>query len=248
MVSVNRRRPRAIVTGVASGIGRACALGIIRNGGAVHGIDVVAADPELGRLPNFVGHVGSVDDADMWTHVVKTARSELGGIDGLANIAGAHLKAPLDETTLDDWQRILAVNLTGTFLGVRATRAHLVESRGAIVNVSSVLGVAGRADLAAYSASKGGIIALTRSLAAELGPAGVRVNCVCPGPIATPMLGGGVVERDPGFDISVFERRTLLGRVGRPEEVADVIMYLLSDEASYVTGVTMPVDGGRLAT
>lgn len=237
---------RVLVTGTASGIGRAVAQRLTDDGDHVHGIDLNASRLEDSPNGSFVAHLGDVTSVEDWERVAKEARSEMGGVDALVNVAGINFTTTVEKTSLEDWQRVLSVNLTSVFIGVKTLLADLRQSQGSIVIVSSVLGVAGRENYAAYSASKGGLIALARSLAVELGSSGVRVNCVCPGPIDTPMLdvsGDGTAEEE----LATTERRTVLGRIGRAEEVAGAIRYLLSVDASYVTGAVLPVDGGRLA-
>jgi NAD(P)-dependent dehydrogenase (short-subunit alcohol dehydrogenase family) len=151
------------------------------------------------------------------------------------------------EISLADWQRILNVNLTGTFLMARAAIPALLESRGCMVNVASIAALRGWRYMAAYSASKGGVVALTRTLAVEFGRRGVRVNCVCPGSIATPLAAAltPVENADP---ILMNRGPALLEPpVAQPEEIAGTIAYLVSDEARFVTGSVFTIDGGAMA-
>ncbi len=235
---------RALVTGTSSGIGHAVAQRLVHGGAHVHGFDLAPARAEI---PGLVAHRGDVSNPDDWGRIIGSMSKDLGGIDALINVAGIDHISPVHETTLDDWNRVLSVNLTASFLGVRAALPELAASRGSIVLVSSVLGVAGRDQYAAYSASKGGLIAFARSLAVEFGPRAIRVNCICPGPIDTPMLDLSDDAQSGSNGLETTKRRTAMGRIGHPDEVASAICYLASREASYITGVVLPVDGGRLA-
>jgi NAD(P)-dependent dehydrogenase (short-subunit alcohol dehydrogenase family) len=152
---------------------------------------------------------------------------------------------------LDDWDRVFAVNVRGAYLTIRAAMPHLRKTRGAIVTFGSTAGLAGSATLGPYCASKGAVVLMTRSLALAHAAEGVRVNCVCPGSIETPMLeqafsSAGTAEEGEARR-HLYASRHPLGRFGRPEEVAEVVLFLASDGASYMTGAAVPVDGGRLA-
>jgi NAD(P)-dependent dehydrogenase (short-subunit alcohol dehydrogenase family) len=224
----------ALVTGGASGIGAATAELLRRQGHTVVAADVASG---AGIEPLDVTDESAVDDLVAW--IV----AEHGRLDLAANVAGVPgAYAELTDSTTESWRRTLAVNLDGTYF---CLRAELRAGATAIVNVASSAGRMGVPGLAAYSASKHGVIGLTRSAALEVARRGVRVNCVCPGTIRTPMLRGFV-----GGDEDALEsmgRRAPMGRLGEPEEVAEAIAWLLSDAASFVTGAVVEPDGGVAA-
>jgi NAD(P)-dependent dehydrogenase (short-subunit alcohol dehydrogenase family) len=163
-----------------------------------------------------------------------------GRLDVVANVAGIALSKPFRETDPEDWARILGVNLTGTFLVTRACIDALVATRGVVVNVASLAGISGIAGMSAYCASKGGVVMLSRALAREYGPAGVRVNCVCPGAVDTAITRALHGETPP-------PATSPLGRRAETAEIAAAIAYLASDEAGFVTGSVLVVDGGSQA-
>lgn len=238
----------AIVTGAASGIGAATARAL-----AAEGAHVVVADVDRERGPRVAGAIGGsfepvdvADDAQMARLVGETARA-CGRIDVLVSNAFATVFGSLESLGLAEWRRTLDVTLTAVFTGLRAVVPVMrAQGGGAVVHVASISGLAGDRGLAAYNAAKGGVVNLTRTAALELAPAGIRVNAVCPGLIDTPSL-ARAFERLP-------ERRAVaaaavpVGRLGRPEEVARAICFLASDDASYVTGTTLVVDGGLMAS
>jgi NAD(P)-dependent dehydrogenase (short-subunit alcohol dehydrogenase family) len=241
-----------IVTGGASGIGLACAHALAAAGRPVAIWDLREADStraaaairERHDVPAVgVGidlrHVEGIDAA------VAATRMALPGIGGLVHAAGISLAVPLDQLTPSQWDDVLNVNLRAMPFVIQAIHADLKSHPGsAIVAIASINATLGNALNPAYSASKGGLLALVRSLADWLGRDGIRINSVSPGQIDTPMLRPAVDALPPGF----FEKRILLGRLGRSEEIASVVRFLLSDEASYVTAAELVVDGGNISS
>jgi len=245
----------ALVTGGASGIGRATAERFATRGAAVMIADMngeAARDAAVAIADESGGKVDwcEVDVADTGEVAAMVAATvdRLGGLDAAVNCAGtpgAYL--PLADQQLDDWQRTLDVNLTGTFLCLQAELRVMTDAgRGAIVNVASAAGLMGFANLPGYVASKHGVVGLTKSVALEFARSGIRINAVCPGNVHTPML-----EAFTGGDEKALQgmgRVTPIGRLAEPGEIAEAIVWLCSDAASFVTGHAMAVDGGVLAT
>lgn len=233
----------AVVTGAARGIGEATARHLAAEGAAVVMTDL---SPSLeGAAERIRAQGGSalavradVSDEASWDGVVAQARSAFGPVDVLVSNAYTFEEAPAHQTSLDSWERQLAVNLTGAFLGVRACLDDLIAREGSVVLTSSVHAWFGLPGRPAYATGKGGLTALTRQLAVEYGPK-VRVNCVLPGPVLTAAW-EGVGEEERRASVA----QTAAGRFGDPDEVASVISFLASAEASYVTGASVPVDGG----
>ncbi len=171
----------------------------------------------------------------------------LGPIDAVFSAAGTSTVVAATETTDEQWERQVRVNLTGTFNVVRASaRVMVPHRRGAIVTTASELAITGQAGYVAYSATKGGVLAMTRALAAELAPHGVRVNSICPGTVDTPLLAAEfALADDPAIERMLTERGIALRRIADPDEIASAVLFLLSGESSYMTGAQLVVDGGR---
>jgi NAD(P)-dependent dehydrogenase (short-subunit alcohol dehydrogenase family) len=237
---------KALVTGGASGIGEATAKLLAELGAEVTIADLnrdglADAAKRTGAKAWTAGDVADEGDAE---RMVAEAAQALGGLDLVLNSAGiGDDLVPIHEQTPERWQRVVDVNLRGTYLVCRAAgRPMLVAKRGAIVNVSSIVGLDGFPGRSAYGVAKAGVIHLTKTLACEWGPAGIRVNAIAPAYTLTPMV-RSLLERKI-FDPTLIERRTPMVRLGLPEEMARAAAFLLSDWASYITGTVLPVDGG----
>jgi NAD(P)-dependent dehydrogenase (short-subunit alcohol dehydrogenase family) len=231
------RNKTVLVTGAAGAIGGAIVTAIKRAGG-----QAIASDLK-GQPADIALDVTSESD---WQRVVGS----IAKLDGLVNAAGVAIVANIEKTDFAAWKRVLSINLDGTFLGCKSAMPLLRKQGGAIVNLSSVLGLVGSANLAAYTASKGGVSLLTKSVAlygARFKPP-VRCNAVCPAFVEGPMvdeIASGT--KDPATVKSKLALDIPLGRLGAPDEVAALCVYLLSDEAAFVTGADVPVDGGLTA-
>ena len=243
--------PVAVVTGAGRGIGRAISLTLAQRGYAVAANDLHEPEDTLKELRDLGAEAlalpGDVADEEAVRRMAGEVLERFGRVDALVNNAGISMISPAEETSLDDWSRTLAVNLTGPFLMCREfSRVMLERGEGSIVNISSVAGLLGVADRAAYNASKHGLVGLTRTLAAEWGGRGVRVNAVCPGWVKTEMdeedqAGGGYTDAD-------IEGRVPMGRFASPGDVARAVAFLADPgESGFVNGHTLSVDGGWFA-
>jgi len=242
----------ALVTGGGSGIGRATCEIFAERGGAVVVADLKEAAAKA-TVESIAGGGGRAEaircDVTRWGDVqaaVDTARRVFGRLDVVVNCAGIFRGSRLEDTSEEDWNQVLRVNLTGAFLVTKAAmKAMREQGGGAIVHIASRMAIRVREELGAYAASKAGILQLTQMAALEGAPYGIRVNCVCPGFIDTPMtrLSGPKETVDAQF--AGWAKICPLGRLGRPDEIARVMLFLASDEASFITGMALPVDGGR---
>ena len=240
--------PVAVVTGAARGIGRKVALVLAERGHAVAANDLATPEETLASLGRIgaqkLAIPGDVSNEESVLGMVRTVMERFERIDVLVNNAGISLITPAEETTSADWRRVLEVNLTGPFLMCREFgKVMLGRGSGSIVNISSVAGLLGVADRAAYNASKHGLVGLTRTLAAEWGGRGVRVNAVCPGWVKTEMdeedrASGSYTDAD-------IEGRVPMGRFATPDDIAQAVAFLADpDQSAFVNGHTLSVDGG----
>ena len=233
---------RVLVTGAASGIGAACVERFAAEGAALAGIDL-APRPE--NSPAEVWREADVAQADSISTAVDEVVDGLAGLDVVVNAAGVLSVGDVETLEEAEWDRVIGVNLKGTWLVYKYGAPHM-KAGASIVNLASIEGLIGFSGQTAYNVSKGGVVLLTRNMAADLGPRGIRVNCLCPGLIDTPMT---EVLKDPAFSAirNQFIEWHLLGRSGKPSEVAAAALFLASDDASFVHGEALVVDGGLTA-
>ncbi|MFP4627643.1 MAG: SDR family NAD(P)-dependent oxidoreductase [Halobacteriales archaeon] len=235
----------AIVTGGAMGIGRAIARAFVEEGA-----DVVIADLDEDDGRAAADDIGAhfercdVSDYDEVEAVVEATVDRFGRLDVMVNNAGIGSESSVEDMPLEEWDRVMRVNLDGVMHGTKAAMPHLRESDGNVINMGSIYGLVGGKGAAAYSAAKGGVVNFTQQVAIDYATEGVRVNSICPGFIETPMT-ADLLEDERFYEY--LKQQTPMDRPGRPEEVASMAVFLASDEASYVTGANLPVDGGWTA-
>lgn len=238
-----------LITGTSSGIGHAAVRRF-----AAEGCRVIATVEREDQIDAVAGLDGVALAAKLdvrfpedWARVVGQADAKLGGVDVLFNNAGVTVWGGLEETDMELWNRMIAINLTGQFLGCKTVvPGMLAKGKGAIVNMASINGIRGNTKLIGYSAAKGGIVAMTRSLALDYATKGIRVNCICPGTIDTPMAQTSIdIAEDKQAAIDALNAKHPMGRLGTAEEVASVAVFLAGSDAGYITGQAIPVDGGR---
>jgi NAD(P)-dependent dehydrogenase (short-subunit alcohol dehydrogenase family) len=241
----------ALVTGASSGIGAATAIAF-----ADAGWEVMAAGRNEGRLEevadvsdNIAIWSGELTQSEDCDELVADTIDEFGSLDCLVNSAGVIVRASVADTSDEDWRYTMAINLNAPFYLSRAALPHLLQATGSIINLASDWGLKGGDRAAAYCASKGAIIQLTRAMAIDHAKDGIRVNAVCPGDVDTPMLSNEADDKDIDLDdfLAQAAEDSPNGRIGTPEEVAALILFLASDAATHITGTAIPIDGGGSA-
>jgi NAD(P)-dependent dehydrogenase (short-subunit alcohol dehydrogenase family) len=239
----------AYVTGAASGIGLATSVRFAREGAVVVGADLTEStewSQVSDMAPGSQLHEVDVCDGARQAEVVNSAVAEFGPIDVVVTAAGIPSGGPVHTIDLDDWQRVIDINLTGTMLSARACLPSMIEQAGgSIVTIASVEGLEGCEGGSGYNASKGAVVLLTKNLACDYGRLGIRANAICPGFIDTPMF--REVSLLLGERADLIREQHKLGRFGLPEEVAGAAFFLASDDSAFVTGIALPVDGGYTA-
>jgi NAD(P)-dependent dehydrogenase (short-subunit alcohol dehydrogenase family) len=243
---------KVLVTGAASGIGRAIAEAFAAQGAALLLGDIdtdgLAESCAAKGGPGTIARAAcDVTDAEAVRRMVATARTQLGGLDGVVNCAGIDLERGFLETSPADWERVLAVNLSGTMLVCRAALPLLIEGGGGtIVNIASGAGLRPLQNRTAYCSAKAGLIMLGRALALEFADRRVRVNTICPGAVDTPMFRQGLAAQGGGeAALAEITERYAMARLGTPDEIANAALFLTSAESSFVTGAALAADGGR---
>lgn len=240
----------AVITGAASGIGLATVNIFKRENWRVVGVDRSPMSETSVALDRFIE--GDVSEEETWQKIADEISQSWGTLEVLVNNAAVQICKPLVETSVEEWDRVMAVNLRSIYLAVKRVYPLMRDAGGAIVNVSSVHAIATSANIAAYAASKGGVLALTRALAIELAGDRIRVNAVLPGAVDTPMLRSGLNRghlQGKNLDelLGGLGSKHIVGRIGQPREIAEAIYFLGDDRASFITGQALVIDGGATA-
>jgi NAD(P)-dependent dehydrogenase (short-subunit alcohol dehydrogenase family) len=244
-----------VITGATSGIGKACALRFATAGASIaavgrkqEALDALSNEVENKRA-RFLSIAADLSEEDAAENVVSETVKHFGGIDVLVNAAGHISSGTIEDTSLDAWDAMLKINLRAVFQLMQRATPTLIERRGNIVNVSSVTGLRAFPGVLAYCVSKAGVDQLTRCAALELAAKGVRVNAVNPGVVVTEIhRRGGMTEEQYAAFLERSKQTHPIGRVGQAEEIAELVLYLASDRASWITGATYSIDGGRAQT
>lgn len=241
-----------IITGASSGIGRAAALLFAENGSQVIAVGrnekelTAVCDEAKGEIKIQIADIHQTSQIE---RIVNETAENFGQIDVLVNAAGIIQNGSIENTTLEDWDKMMNINLRAVFFMMQKCVPHLEKTRGNIVNVSSVTGIRAFPNVLAYCVAKAGVDQLTRCAALELAPKGIRVNAVNPGVVVTNLhKRGGMSEENYEQFLENAKKTHPLGRAGKPEEVAELIRYLASEKAAWITGVTYEIDGGRAQT
>jgi NAD(P)-dependent dehydrogenase (short-subunit alcohol dehydrogenase family) len=246
----------ALITGASVGLGRATAIRLVQEGARIAMTDVddkngLAASDEINRLGGeaiFLHH--DVAQEGDWKSVIESVLSRFGKLDAVVNNAGVALGGTVEETSLEQWRWLMSINLDGVFLGTKYAIGAMKKSGGSIVNLSSIEGIIGDPSLAAYNASKGGVRIFTKSAALHCAKAGynIRVNSIHPGYIWTPMVENYLASQsDPAAAKQVIAALHPVGHLGEPVDIANGVLYLVSDESKFVTGTELVIDGGYTA-
>lgn len=243
----------SVVTGAQRGIGHAIASHFVEEGSIVVLADINDAEAEAAVLRE-AGHEACFIKTDVSSEesviaLVKQVVSKYGRIDVLVSNAGIEFAKTIVDTSVDEWDKLMSVNMKGVFLCAKHVIPVMKEAgKGVIINMASELGLVGEANVAAYCASKGGVVMLTKALAIDHGPQGIRVNCLCPGPVTTQLLEDVFTSSDDPEGLrKQFEASTVLKRLGKPEEIATAAAFLASDDSAFMAGTNLVIDGGWTA-